>query len=395
MNSFYSYSVWISILFLILKLIFSQSLGVEEDIEPNNLSYFCDFIMFGMAVLYISKARKEFLFIYVAFVIILITYSISTILAERDLLLAIKSLLRTFIPLFVFAHYASYFSTNNTHLLHICLLVTGMVLFLTLLGFGILPPALNRDDGIRSGTWWPAYFINIHTTTYVFSGVFFSAFALYKYGYTKISRNFVILVFILCFYFIAFGWGIRTSTLAILIVGFLSLYILVNSKFKNASLITLPLLIYLSILFFLFIMVYVNSDTLSSLTSGRTSMYIEKYYQIKDNSFTAWIIGNGAGSDLIETDVWWWALKGAHSDFITTLVEGGVIYFGVFILIHYKLYFVLKYSETRFIVLAIAFSGIVSNGFFSRPLALYVVVISLVIGYCDSEIKRRLVNVKN
>jgi len=377
-------TVWFSIIALVVKLIISKSaedLLAYDIAEPNVLSYICDFIILLMAFFAIKWMPKEFLFFYIAFIVLTITFSVSTYVNDGEVFSALKSLLRIFTPIFAFSHYAGYFKNRRNELMLVSKIILVTIICLTIIGFITLPPAQNRADGFDGGLWWPAYFTNIHTTTYVFSAIFFISFSLYKIDCSWVSKRNLILCFCVVFYCIGFGWGIRTSTISILLIVFCISYIKAKDHYSHVS----PVLFVccfslIPVLYYLFF----DFETLSSLSSGRVAMYVEKYYQLSGNSVSAWLIGNGVGSDLIETDVWSWGKKGAHSDFITMLVEGGLVYFTLFIAIHIKLFSILKCSQTRFLVISIAVTGVVSNGLFSRPLGLYVAVIALTIGYYDA-----------
>ena len=116
-------------------------------------------------------------------------------------------------------------------------------------------------------------------------------------------------------------------------------------------------------------------------------MYGEKVIQLSENSLFSWVAGNGSGSDLIETDVWWWAAKGAHSDLITFLVEGGLVYLLCTLFVMYKLYSSFERSNSRFIIIALLFTSTFSNGYLVRPLAAYLLFFSLALSFAMSTKK--------
>ena len=90
----------------------------------------------------------------------------------------------------------------------------------------------------------------------------------------------------------------------------------------------------------------------------------------------AWIIGNGAGSDLIETDIWWWAAKGAHSDVITFLVEGGIISLISIMYCCYWVFIRVDYHG-KLIMVGLLFTSVISNGYLVRPEAAYLLCFAL------------------
>ena len=119
-------------------------------------------------------------------------------------------------------------------------------------------------------------------------------------------------------------------------------------------------------------------------------MYIEKYHQLSRNTLAAWFIGNGYLSDLILTDVWWWAPKGAHSDFITFLVEGGIFYLGGFFYCIRTLMKMHANLPEKLIVVAILSTSMFSNGVFARPIAAYLLSLVFVIYYCQKSKNKTL-----
>ena len=381
--------VYISIIALVLKLIVSKAIEhtvLGQAFEPNYFSYSCDMVILLSAFSCITTVPKEFRFFYFAFAILLFLFPLSSYLNDRSAVDAIKSLLRIFSPLFAFIHYSSYFKDKKKELLNVSLILIVICVLLIFYGFATLPPARNRDDGLGGGLWWPAYFTNIHTTTYVVISLFFIVYSLYILKHQLVSKFFLISAFIITFYAIAFGWGIRTSTLSL--IAFLGC--LAYQKYsKNNGYVHIISLFVISFICILFFTVLFDFAAMDTISSGRLSMYVAKYHQLSDNSFVNWLIGNGAGSDLIMTKVWWWDAKGAHSDFITSLVEGGVVYLCLFIMIHVKLFQLLKYSQIRYVVISIIITGLFSNGYFDRPLAMYIVIFALVIGYYDSYNKAK------
>lgn len=374
-----------SLLALILKLVLSKNL--EADIEGGNwLSYLCDVIIIFTAFISVTEMQKEFVLFYVAFFILLITFPLSTSINGEDLFSAVKSLLRIFAPIFAFTHYASYFKNKKDELIKVSLILLSIVVLLTLYGFVSLPPAQNRVDGFGGGLWWPAYFSNIHTTTYVISSLFFITYSLYQLNITKLSRAKVAATFIVVFYAIGFGWGVRTSTLSILVLVIFLVFVQVAKRYGAVKPISFSLILSFFPVWYFYLF---DFELYSKISSGRLTMYVEKYNQLSGNTFITWLIGNGAGSDLIYSDVWWWAKKGAHSDFITVLVEGGVVFLSIFTWIHFKLFNLLKHSQTKYIVVSVGVTGLLSNGFLTRPVGMYMLVLALTIGYYDSYNKNK------
>lgn len=132
-----------------------------------------------------------------------------------------------------------------------------------------------------------------------------------------------------------------------------------------------------SLAFIFFVMAFAatsyvsNSSTIDlfQFSSGRTSVYVERIGLISERSWTEIMFGSGPGSDSFYSKAWWWEAKNSHNDFLTTLIERGVV--GLVLLIWYLFaYCRSRRPETIAIVTAIALTGIVSNGLFQRPMPL-------------------------
>lgn len=370
--------VYLALAFLLLKLLVAPNINFEG--ETNYISLACDFFILMICIISINAVHAKFSFIYYCFLIVLATYTLSTYIYFNDFFGAARSLLRIFTPFFLIALLCSYFSVKPNEIKNLSFFIILYVLGLSLIGIIYLPPSINRTDGINSGLWWPAYFTNLHTTTYVATSLFFISFALW---YKKwVSSYSITIFFTIIFYSVIYGWGVRTAAISLLAV--LIFYIYFEMLSKNiiySSLVFFSVISLVSVyLVFFFDWIYINS-----LSSGRLLMFEFKYNQLISNSWIAWIIGNGAGSDLVETSFWWWGAKDSHNDILSILVEGGLVYLIVFFVLIYKLIKILSDPLSKSIIFSILIAGMLSNGFLARPLALYLALFALVIIYCPSE----------
>jgi len=101
-------------------------------------------------------------------------------------------------------------------------------------------------------------------------------------------------------------------------------------------------------------------------------MYSEKFDQISNASLSQLALGHGPGSDLIDSQQWWWGKRGAHNDYLTALIEQGMVFLLLLLLL---LAFIVRYDSNRsfhIIFSAYLFASLVSNGFMSRPLCAYI-----------------------
>lgn len=385
--NFATFFVYLGIAALIIKLLISPNFDdVEGDVyEDKSISYICDFVILCCCFFNVRLVHKNFYFIFQMFFILLFTFTIATVAADGNILDSLKSLLRLFIPLLFFSVVCSYFYHRRSDLIVVCKILLVVIVTLTIVGLALLPPSVNRFQGDNDGLWWPAYFNGVHTTTYIVIAACFIVFSMYRIG--AVSRAFAIISMLVSFFAVAFGWGVRTTTLSMIVLVLTSLYYsYVAHSYYGKSSVKVSLVL-ISILYGYLIF---DWDTVNALSSGRLSMYEFKYYQLMDNSLISWLIGNGAGSDLVETDFWWWEAKGAHSDVITFLVEGGIVFFIAFIFMLKNLSLLVPDDSGRSIVLALFVTSLFSNGFFVRPLALYFVLFSIALLYAKEDSRSRV-----
>lgn len=365
--------VSLALLALFFKLLISPwSTGDFQTPTFQLFNYVCDGMILASIILYIPFQYKIFSFIYIVTILLLFTLLFSTfVLTENTIFNVITMHLKIYQPLLFFTMLATYFSKNQLFAVKLSKNIAIYTAFLLVIGVLTLPVSINRTE-----VWWPSYFGGLHTTAYMAMSVFFIAFSLFLLNLIK--GKVLLAVGLTVLYCVFFGWGVRTITGAFIIL--VGAYYLQKTRFNEVEIlkITLPALLFIGAVLFVFI---IDSSDFDRFTSGRISMYAEKVDQLERNSIFSWIVGNGVGSDLITTDIWWWAAKGAHSDLITILVEGGVLYLGMTLLIFIKLFNLLKHSHARFLLLAFLFTSAFSNGYLVRPLPSYLFFVALALSY--------------
>lgn len=373
--------VYMSIIFLGIKLLISPNFNSSdlEVVEDKTMSYLCDFVILVCCLSCFKIIHKKFYFIFTYFAIMFFTFSMATIYYDGTIFEAVKSLLRIFVPFLFFSVISSYFYHRKDELVALSKFFIGFVIILTLIGLVFLPPSVNRWDETNEGLWWPAYFSGLHTTTYIAIASSFVIFSMYKIG--CLTKHITASYFVVIFLAVAFGWGVRTTTLSMIVLIGTSFY---YERFSHNLSVRAVIQVGFLLLIGFYSVILFDWASVDALSSGRLSMYEFKYYQLMDNSILAWLIGNGAGSDLVETDFWWWEAKGAHSDVLTFLVEGGMVFLVLFLLILLKLVKLIPGDSIKSIVFALFITSVVSNGFFVRPLALYFVLFSISLLYVQN-----------
>lgn len=354
-------------------LITPWATGSYEQEVIKLLNYACDALILLTVLAYIPYVLKLFSFVYFVFFILLLNLATSTLIyTDGSVFDAVNSHLRVYSPLLFFTMLASYFSKAPEFAISISIKFCVFTLILLILGLIVLPPSENRLE-----LWWPAYFGSIHTTSFMAMSIFFISFALMMAK--EMKQNILLCIGIVVFCCVFWGWGVRTVSGAILIL--LGVFYLNKIRF-NSNQGLLRIVVISILLTFAFMIAFIfDFRTFDNFTSGRISMYGEKLDQLSNNTFFNWLIGNGAGSDLIMTDFWWWGAKGAHSDFITFLVEGGLVYFALTSYVLIRFYQFINKSKGKFLLISFIFTSLISNGYLVRPLPSYLFFFSLAIVY--------------
>lgn len=335
----------------------------------QTLNYVCDGILLFAVVLGVFGLQQRFLYLYLAALVSGLTYAFSTLLfTDLSSFAMLNTHLKIYLPLLAFPVLLKSYQLDSTAYLQAVKRLFWLIVFLLVLGVIILPNSMNRQE-----EWWPSYFSGLHSTAYVALMLMFLSYGLYKHGEFKsyLALSTVIVLSLVIY----FGWGVRTATLAslVFIAGLISYnYRIAERSLMQYAVIGVPLLVIMTLVF---VDININFDL---LTSGRLSMYVDKYDQLMANNGIQWILGNGFGSDLIETDIWWWEAKGAHSDLITMLVEGGLIYLFLFFWVVTRLWRE-GGGQMKSMLLAVLVTTAVSNGVFVRPVAGYLLAIALVL----------------
>ncbi len=336
------------------------------------ISYACDGGLLVLVAIQLKRFPKEHMPLVWVFLGTAFTYSLSTFLFTTESVVgALTNHLKLFLPILAVPTAMSLATHSRLNIFKLVYGINLLVVFLIILGLATFPPSMNRMVA-----WLPTYFGGLHTSAYVALMTMFCIHALWSYRMLPAYKAWPVMLLLI--YLIFTGWGVRTASIGVVMyfVGLtVSRFLFLNRPFLKLF---LPLIVAgpigaLPLIDF--------AGKVDDMSSGRISMYIAKYNQLSNNDFFQWFIGNGYLSDLILTDVWWWAPKGAHSDVISFLVEGGMIYLGsfIFIIVHF-----IKVNESlaeKLVVVAILSTSLFSNGVFARPIASYLLSMVFVIHY--------------
>jgi O-antigen ligase len=116
-------------------------------------------------------------------------------------------------------------------------------------------------------------------------------------------------------------------------------------------------------------------------------MYVKKFDILKTYTTKDYLLGRGWESDLVRTTEWWWVEKGSHNDYLTYVVENGIPYTILFVLLILSLLFLSRKVSLIFASMVIGYllTSALSNGMAVRPLASYFFFIVLAYIYCNNK----------
>lgn len=113
--------------------------------------------------------------------------------------------------------------------------------------------------------------------------------------------------------------------------------------------------------------VSISEAGLASAGSGRIGAWLERLSVFIERDVVLKLFGSGPMTDYRTTTQWWWEEKSAHSDFITMIMEFGVVGF-----VALSIMLVLLYQRTprqaQPVLLAVFIAMASSNAFLERPL---------------------------
>tara|TARA_R110002012_G_scaffold283090_2_gene473162 strand:- start:110491 stop:111705 length:1215 start_codon:yes stop_codon:yes gene_type:complete len=273
-------------------------------------------------------------------------------------------------PILVFIILIVHSKIEDVQLNNIMIKTLKLCLILVVIGLLFFNISMNRE--VQK---WPIYFTGIHTHSYILASVFIAL------AYLLYIKNYTIYLFLFLFFsltFLYFGYGVR-SAVVFYLVFLITILFLKSNFFKYLWLQALIIIPFIVLTVFLVI----ESDKLNKFSSGRLEMYSTKFEILKDYNFLEILLGRGFKSDFITTDDWWWNEKGSHSDFLTFIIENGIMYLFLFLFLIFSLLPSIKKINIVFLSLIIGYliTSLISNGIAVRPLAAYVFFIVLAFVY--------------
>lgn len=105
---------------------------------------------------------------------------------------------------------------------------------------------------------------------------------------------------------------------------------------------------------------------LQAFSSGRTETYAERIALIAGRSGVDLFFGTGIGTDSFYSDAWWWERMDSHNDFLTIVIEQGLI--GLALLMTVIVWAFRHATPVQVaILLSLVTGSAISNGLLDRP----------------------------
>lgn len=307
----------------------------------------------------------------IAFLLLLCAL-ITCVVTSQSLFLSIKKQLILLLPLLVLVSGLSICKRTKSEFKFHAFVLIAVLLFLSAFGIANFEPTINK--GV---TRLPILFSNLHSTAYTLLSLIVVCiiFIFTKFDLSLPKRKFLSVTLFLFLYFCTLeAWGVRTTFFCVM-----TFFIMYNFSFQNFSNKLILMVIYTLAAAFLLVGAWIVGDSLNSYSSGRIEMYGIKFFQFIDGGFEGWIFGQGAGSDLIKTQQWWWSDHGAHNDYISIIIENGLLYLGLFLLFIHRIFKMLSgYPIAQSLLVAYLASGLISNGFLARPFPAYILCLGII-----------------
>lgn len=378
------------LLLLFLKFTFSY-LSVELDwwtrhLTPNieklnplnlpiNIMEYIEYLLIPSMLLFIFLNFKKLGILLVPFSLTFLLYGLNfgtSIYNSVSLIDSLKYSFRISAPLYFFIVLvlrAKEEGRNNR---------TVLIQFIVYCSFLAIVALLFFDITMNKGVVrLPVYFSSLHSHNYVLVSIFMGIAYLIK------DKTWLLIAFLLAsFMFLILGYNVRTA------VVFYFIFIIAMLYYASDFFKYLYYKIIIFIPFFLGLLwVYLRNIDLNTFSSGRITMYVKKFDILKTYTTKDYLLGRGWESDLVRTTEWWWVEKGSHNDYLTYVVENGIPYTILFVLLILSLLFLSRKVSLIFASMVIGYllTSALSNGMAVRPLASYFFFIVLAYIYCNNK----------
>lgn len=342
---------------------------------PKNTTEYLEFLIIPSMFLYMLLHNRKIGILFIPLLLTFLMYLLNIATAIYNSISLIDSLkysLKIAAPIYFFIVLIIHSKINGKNFKKELIIVLGYCLFLALIALLFFDVSFNR------GTFrWPVFFSGLHTHNYVLAAVFVGISYLLK------NKKWWLFFFLLfSFLFLVVGYNVRTVLVFYLLYIVVALYVTTGFfRYVYAkALLFIPFILAV-------LLIALRDFDWNAFSSGRLTMYLKKFDILKTYSTKDFLFGRGWGADMVKTTEWWWVEKGSHNDYLTYIVENGIPFTVIFILLILSLLFLSKRASILFTTLILGYliTSMLSNGFAVRALASYVLFMVLAYIYCDNK----------
>lgn len=319
----------------------------------------------------VNEKNQKWLFVY--FSLIFVWIVLSNILAGHDFAKSVIQFSKYIVPILI--------TVNLIEMSKRMPLVRdGVVLIFVICTLVFILPLVFRERYFHGGIErLPLYYGTLHDNGFIAATVsLFSLILMYTMRHKLLG--FIIFMFSI---YLMMGYLVRTSMVMFTIVVLGVVFFKVPDRLRQ--LIFIETIVVCGVILILFLFFTDNSDEfISSLSSGRTRMWLDQINRLISSSFLEVIFGFGSNGDIIHSSVWLQKPKDAHSTLLGLLVQYGIVGFCLFVSLFIKIsdYFskVVDRVEGRCLYAGFISTLVISNGLLERvvPCLLYFLLFLLV-----------------
>lgn len=162
------------------------------------------------------------------------------------------------------------------------------------------------------------------------------------------------------------GFGVRT--IFVMLASFVVFYLVYTPRNRTVIATAIPVVLVLFLFFAVFVVDKTFWVSISDLGSGRIGAYIQRFEIFASREFPQRMLGTGIGSDYFFGKYEWrHGEKDSHNDYLSMLIELGVVGLGFFVVYAVGLFMLSKDRLTFAITSMILLSSLVSNAALFRP----------------------------
>jgi hypothetical protein len=336
---------------------------------PLGFTRFLEYLILPLLVLYLAINYKYLGGLRKSLRIILVMFGlniVTSLVTGVTLIESVEYTIKLAAPMFLFMCLIAHNKKHGINIKRVTKIIVGICLGLTLVAMLIFDPTYNHWKN-----WLPVYFASLHTHNYLLAAIFMG---IAYYIYLQRKYLMLLLFFAVSFLFLYKGWEIR-SALVFYTTFIVATLFVIHKDFQK---LIVKMAFIVPIAAVLFFTLAANFD-LNKYSSGRVTMYQEKYEMLQKYTAVDYLVGKGRGSDYITTKDWWYDEKNSHNDLLTFIVENGVPYALLFLALLVSLVFYTGRLRLLFasVILGYLFTSLLSNGIAMRTTAGYVLFIIL------------------